>query len=108
MTNINPFDALGDRTRRRLFERIGRGPCSVSELVAAASVSQPAVSQHLKVLREAELVRVEKQGQRRIYHLDAQGLLAIRRYVDAMWDDALSAFAEEAERLAGAADGSDE
>ena len=102
MTYKDPFNALGDPTRRKLFERIRQGPCTVNELAAVVSVSQPAVSQHLKVLRESQLVRVEKQGQRRIYHLNPEGLAEMRRYVDEMWDDALRAFAAEAEKRARA------
>jgi DNA-binding transcriptional ArsR family regulator len=103
MTYKDPFNALGDPTRRKLFEHIRQGPCTVNDLVAAVSVSQPAVSQHLKVLRESQLVRVEKQGQRRIYHLNPEGLAEMRRYVDEMWDDALRAFAAEAEKRVQAA-----
>ncbi len=100
MTNINPFDALGDPTRRRLFERLRQGPSTVSELADTVPVSQPAVSQHLKVLREARLVQVQKQGQRRIYSLNPTGLEAMRRYVESFWEDALQAFAVEAEKMA--------
>ena len=102
MANINPIDALGDPTRRQLFERIRQGSCTVTELVATVSVSQPAVSQHLKVLREAQLVRVTKHGQKRIYHLNPQGLDELRRYMDGLWDDALRAFGAEAEKMANA------
>lgn len=106
MTNIHPFNALGDPTRRRLFERIRQGPCTVTELAATVPVSQPAVSQHLKVLREAQLVRVEKQGQQRIYQLNPEGLWEMRRYMEGLWDDALQAFADEAEKMANAAENS--
>jgi DNA-binding transcriptional ArsR family regulator len=102
MTYKDPFTALGDPTRRKIFERIRREPCTVTDLAAVVSVSQPAVSQHLKVLREAQLVRVEKQGQRRIYHLNPEGLSEMRRYVDEMWEDVLRAFAAEAEKRAQA------
>ena len=104
MTNINPIDALGDPTRRRLFERLREGPCSVNELVAAVPVSQPAVSQHLRVLKEAQLVRVEKQGRQRIYHLNPVGLAELRRYVESFWEDVLHAFGAEAARAANAAE----
>jgi DNA-binding transcriptional ArsR family regulator len=100
MTNINSIGALGDPTRRRLFERIRQGACGVSELVATVSVSQPAVSQHLKVLREAQLVSVVKRGQQRIYQLDPRGLLSLRSYMEDLWEDALRAFGDEAERMA--------
>lgn len=100
MTYLNPLHALGDDTRRTLFENICRQPSSVNQLVAVVDVSQPAVSQHLKVLRQAQLVRVVKDGQHRIYHLDRRGLEELRAYTDKLWDDALVAFAQEAERLA--------
>jgi len=100
MANMNPIDALGDPTRRKLFEKLRGGPCSVNELVSTVSVSQSAVSQHLKVLKEAQLVRVEKQGKQRIYRLNPAGLMELRTYVESLWDDVLSAFGEEAARLA--------
>ena len=104
MTNIHPMNALGDPTRRQIFERIRQGPCTVTELVATVSVSQPAVSQHLKVLREAQLVSVVKQGQRRIYQLNPNGLQELRRYIEGLWDDALQAFEDEAARIVNAED----
>src|SRR6266498_913460 len=99
MTNISPLDALGDPTRRQLFERLRHGPCSVNELMSVVSISQPAVSQHLKVLKEAQLVRVEKRGQQRIYHLNPIGLAVLRSYTESLWEDVLRAFGEEAERI---------
>ena len=102
MTNIYPLEALGDPTRRQLFERIRKSPCSVSELISIVPISQPAVSQHLKVLRDAQLVRVEKRGQQRIYHLNPVGLAELRSYAESLWDDVLRAFGEEAERMAQA------
>ena len=104
MTNIHPMNALGDPTRRKLFERIQQSPCTVTELVETVSVSQPAVSQHLKVLREAQLVSVVKQGQQRIYQLNPNGLEELRLYMDSLWDNALQAFGDEAARLANAKD----
>ncbi|HSL42061.1 MAG TPA: metalloregulator ArsR/SmtB family transcription factor [Anaerolineales bacterium] len=103
MANISPMDALGDPTRRRLFERLRQGPCSVTELISIVPISQPAVSQHLKVLRDSRLVRVEKRGQQRIYHLNPVGLAELRSYVESLWDDVLRAFGEEAERMVNAA-----
>jgi DNA-binding transcriptional ArsR family regulator len=100
MTNISPIDALGDPTRRRLLERLRQGSCSVAELMSIVPISQPAVSQHLKVLRQAQLVAVEKRGQQRIYHLNPVGLAELRRYAEGLWDDVLRAFGEEAERMA--------
>jgi DNA-binding transcriptional ArsR family regulator len=100
MSNISVLDALGDPTRRQLFEHLRQGPCSVTDLISIVPISQPAVSQHLRVLREARLVRVEKRGQQRIYHLNPAGLAELRRYAEGLWDDVLRAFGEEAERLA--------
>jgi DNA-binding transcriptional ArsR family regulator len=102
MANIHPIEALGDPTRRRLFERLREGSCSVNELVEVVSVSQPAVSQHLKVLKAAQLVWVEKQGQQRIYHLNPTGLARLRQYVESLWEDVLGAFGEEAAKMSGA------
>lgn len=104
MANIHPMNALGDPTRRRIFEHIRQGPCTVTELVGIVSVSQPAVSQHLKVLREAQLVSVLKQGQQRIYQLNPNGLEKLRHYVEGLWDDALQAFGDEATRIANSED----
>jgi len=98
MTNIMPIEALGDPTRRQLFERLRDGPCSVNELVDAVSVSQPAVSQHLRVLKEARLVRAQKQGRQRIYSVDPEGLAELRAYVENLWEDVLGAFEEAAEQ----------
>ena len=103
MANISPLDALGDPTRRKLFEYLRLGPCPVTELISIVPISQPAVSQHLKVLREAQLVRVEKQGQQRIYHLNPVGLAELRSYAESLWNNVLRAFGEEAERMAKAA-----
>jgi DNA-binding transcriptional ArsR family regulator len=100
MANISVLDALGDPTRRRLLERLRQGSCSVTELISIVPISQPAVSQHLRVLRETRLVRVEKRGQQRIYHLNPAGLAELRLYVENLWDDVLRAFGEEAERIA--------
>jgi DNA-binding transcriptional ArsR family regulator len=72
-------------------------------LISIVPISQPAVSQHLRVLREARLVRVEKRGQQRIYHLNPAGLSELREYVESFWDDVMRAFSEEAERMADAA-----
>ena len=100
MTNIIPIEALGDPTRRKLFERLREGPCSVSELVSAVLVSQPAVSQHLRVLKDAHLVQVQKMGQQRIYSVDPRGLSELRAYVEGLWEDVLGAFQEAADRSA--------
>jgi DNA-binding transcriptional ArsR family regulator len=91
-----PLEALADPTRRRLFDRLRAGPCSVSELVATVNLTQPAVSQHLKVLRGARLVQSRKQGQQRIYSVDREGLADLRAYVESLWDDVLRAFEQAA------------
>ncbi|MDJ0952433.1 MAG: metalloregulator ArsR/SmtB family transcription factor [Acidimicrobiia bacterium] len=87
------LDALGDGTRRSIYELLRGGPRSVGELADQLPISRPAVSQHLKVLWEAGLVRQEAAGTRRIYSIDPEGLGALRRWVESMWDDALSSFA---------------
>lgn len=98
MTYQRAFAALADDTRRAVFERLARGPRSVGELAAGLPVSRPAVSQHLKVLKEAGLVADEADGVRRIYQIDPKGLGAIRAWLDRFWDDALLAFQAEVER----------
>jgi len=101
----NALAALADPTRRRLVERLRRGPTTVSELTSGLGISQPAVSQHLGVLRGARLVRSRRDGRRRIYRLDRRGLEDVRRYIDRMWDDALDAFARSFESEAPKVDG---
>ncbi len=92
------FAALADPSRRQVFERLRAGPLPVGAIAKGMSVSRPAVSQHLKVLREAGLVTDRAVGTRRIYAIDQQGLAALRSWLDQFWDDALAAFAAEAER----------
>ena len=92
------FAALADPTRREVFERLGQGPRAVGELAAGLPVSRPAVSQHLKVLKEAGLVTDRPDGARRVYQIDPQGLGQIRAWLDQFWDVALDAFKAEAER----------
>jgi DNA-binding transcriptional ArsR family regulator len=92
------FTALGDPTRRAIFERLAGGPRAVGELAAEFPVSRPAVSQHLKVLKEAGLVVDEADGSRRVYRVNAAGVEAMRAYLDLFWSDALAAFTEAAER----------
>lgn len=101
---MKTLNALGDPTRRLLFEHLRKGPCSVTELMSIVPVSQPAVSQHLKILRDARLVRVEKRGRQRIYHLNPVGLAELREYTESLWEDVLHAFGEEAERMVNAAE----
>jgi DNA-binding transcriptional ArsR family regulator len=92
------LDALGDPTRRAIFERVARGPVAVVDIAATVAVSRPAVSQHLKVLKDAGLVADRADGTRRLYAVDRAGLAAVRAYFDRFWDDALDAFRRAAER----------
>jgi DNA-binding transcriptional ArsR family regulator len=96
--NTRVFAALADPTRRAVFERIAAGPQSVGALAAQLPVSRPAVSQHLKVLKEAGLVRDEPRGVTRVYHLDPAGLGVIRRWLDEQWERSLQNFKELAEK----------
>lgn len=86
------FDALGDPTRRALFERLAERPSAVVDLAADLPVSRPAVSQHLKVLKSAGLVRDVREGTRRIYSLNPEGLAGLRDYLDRFWNTALASF----------------
>ena len=95
-TNGIALDALGDWTRRQIFDALKSGPHSVGELAARMPVSRPAVSQHLRVLKDAGLVVDRKDGARRIYSVDPDGLAGIRAYFDSFWDEALGRFAAEA------------
>ena len=90
--------ALGDPTRRAIFEQLRSGARSVGEIAAELPVSRPAVSQHLRVLKEAGLVTERRNGTRRLYRLNPDGLDELRRYVEDYWSDALAAFKAEAER----------
>src|ERR1700726_2905820 len=89
--------ALADPTRRAVFERLRAGPRSVKAIADGMPVSRPAVSQHLKVLKEAGLVADRPEGNRRVYHIDPNGLGALRAWVDQFWDKALAAFQAEAQ-----------
>jgi len=95
------WDALGDRTRRAIFSRLARRPCAVGELARELPVSRPAVSQHLKVLKEAGLVRDERDGNRRIYRVDPAGLEALRADLDRFWTSALEGFKATVEQREG-------
>jgi len=92
------FAALADPTRRQVFERLAAGPAPVGELARGLPVSRPAVSQHLKVLKEAGLVNDRPDGTRRVYQIDPQGLGALRAWLDQFWAVALDAYAAEVER----------
>ena len=96
------FMALADPTRRRVLERLSRGPRAVGEIAASLPVSRPAVSQHLKVLKDAGLVSDRQDGARRIYAIDPSGLGAMRAWLDQLWDGALEALKAEIERAAEA------
>jgi DNA-binding transcriptional ArsR family regulator len=96
----NALQCLSDPTRREVFERLRSGPRSVGELARGLPVSRPAVSQHLKALKEAGLVNDEPDGTRRVYHIDPQGLGELRRWLDQFWDGALEAFKREVEKPA--------
>lgn len=101
MTNAErALEALGDPTRRMVFKRVRRGTRSVREIANGMSVSRPAVSQHLKVLKEAGLVVVRAEGTRRLYAVDVRGIEALRSWLDELWDDALVAFKKAAEQEA--------
>lgn len=98
MANQPGFAALADPTRREIFERVARRPTSVGALAEAFDVSRPAVSQHLRVLLDAGLVAMRKQGSQNIYQVDPKGVQDMRAYLDRFWDRALAAFKAEAER----------
>jgi DNA-binding transcriptional ArsR family regulator len=91
------LETLGDPTRRAIFERLGERPLAVGELARELPVSRPAVSQHLKVLKEAGLVTDHPAGTRRIYQLDPDGVAGLRDYLDGFWNRSLAAFKRAAE-----------
>lgn len=92
------FAALSDPTRREVFQRLQAGGRSVGEIARDLPVSRPAVSQHLKVLKDAGLVTDRAEGTRRVYHIDPKGLGTMRAWVDQFWDVALQSFAAEVAR----------
>ena len=92
------FTALADPTRRTIFERVARQPQCVGELAAGLPVSRPAVSQHLRVLKQARLVCDRRAGARRIYEVDPSGVRDLRAYLDQFWNQSLAAFKVAAER----------
>jgi DNA-binding transcriptional ArsR family regulator len=98
MTYQQVLDALGDPTRRSIFERLAARPQAVSELARDLPISRPAVSQHLKVLKEAGLVTDRPEGTRRIYQVSLEGVGALRAYLDTFWVQALTAFQTAVER----------
>ena len=108
MANANRTDALGalaDPTRRRLFEKLGTaGPLPVGELAKDVPVTRPAVSQHLKVLKDAGLVFDRADGTRRLYQVDPAGLAVLRTYLDQFWERSLAAFQAAAREQKGEQD----
>jgi DNA-binding transcriptional ArsR family regulator len=91
------MDALGDPTRRAIFERLRSGPLAVGEIAGELPISRPAVSQHLRVLKEAGLVTERQNGTRRFYRVDPDGVARLRTYFDEFWNEALAAFKAAAE-----------
>jgi DNA-binding transcriptional ArsR family regulator len=99
MTNAETaFAALADPTRQQVFARLQSGGRSVGDIARDLPVSRPAVSQHLKVLKDAGLVNSRADGARRVYYIDPHGLAAIRAWLDQFWTAALAAYAQEVER----------
>ena len=99
MTNVDAvIAALSDPTRRTVFERLAGGPRSVADVAAGLPVSRPAVSQHLRVLKDAGLVFDTRSGTRRLYQVDPAGVELAWRYFDRFWSAALAAFKQAAER----------
>jgi DNA-binding transcriptional ArsR family regulator len=104
MTYESALLALADPTRRQVFEHLRSGPRAVGEIAAEMPVSRPAVSQHLRVLKDAGLVADQAEGTRRVYYIDPNGLGALRSWLDQFWDSALDAFKAEAEKPKGSLD----
>jgi DNA-binding transcriptional ArsR family regulator len=100
-TNGHPLDALGDPTRRQVFELLRTGSRSVGELAAELPVSRPAVSQHLRVLETTGLVTHRREGTRNLYAVDGNGVAELRTWVEGFWDEALARFKAAAERKGG-------
>jgi len=94
---VDALGALGDPTRRAIFEMLTTRPVAVGDLAKQLPISRPAVSQHLKVLKEAGLVVDHAEGTKRLYRINPAGVAAIRDYLDRMWDQALAAFAAAVE-----------
>jgi DNA-binding transcriptional ArsR family regulator len=101
VTYADAIQALGDPTRRVVFERLRGGPRSVGDLASGLPVSRPAVSQHLRVLKNAGLVSERREGTRNFYSVDGDGLAELRAYFEGFWDEALAAFKAAAESEGG-------
>ena len=95
-TYTHALGALADPTRRAVMERLRPGPLPVGKVAEGLGVSRPAVSQHLKILRDAGLVEEEREGTRHLYRLAPRGLVPLREYLDGFWGDVLEAFRVEA------------
>ena len=95
---VDAWTALGDRSRRQIFERLAERPQSVTELARTLPISRPAVSQHLRVLKTADLVRSRPEGTRRIYEVNHEGLRALRAELDGFWSKSLARFKQLAEQ----------
>ena len=98
MAYQDALQALADPTRRTILEELRQGPSPVGRLAEKVPVSRPAVSQHLRVLKGAGLVRERQMGTRRVYSVELRGLVELRRYLDGFWEDVLQAFKAEAEK----------
>ena len=96
-TYEDAIEALGDATRRAVFERLGERPMAVGELAAGLPVSRPAVSQHLRVLKDAGLVSERREGTRRIYSVEPDGVAELRQYFEQFWERSLASFKKAAE-----------
>jgi DNA-binding transcriptional ArsR family regulator len=101
MNSNAAFNALGDPTRRAIFEKLHDRPLAVVDIANGLPISRPAVSQHLKVLKEAKLITLKTVGNKNIYELNRDGIIAMKNYLDQFWDNALTNFkalAEQAEK----------
>lgn len=100
----DPFEALGDPNRREILRLLSNGDKPVQEIAAAMPISRPAVSRHLRLLKDAGMVAEQAEGTRRIYHLREQGMQAVQTYLEGVWGDAAARFrlfAENTDRTAG-------
>ncbi|MGH6894830.1 MAG: ArsR/SmtB family transcription factor [Dongiaceae bacterium] len=96
-----PFEALGDPTRRSIVEKLRAGPRAVGEIASGMAISRPAVSQHLKVLKQSGLVAETRRGTRHYFAIAPEGLGELRAYLDGLWADALAAFKRHVEKEQG-------
>jgi DNA-binding transcriptional ArsR family regulator len=101
MAYAQALQALGDPTRRAVLEELRDGPMAVGEIAARLPVSRPAVSQHLRVLKEAGLVTERQNGTRHLYRVDPGGLAELREYLEGFWEEALASFKAAAEKEEG-------